>query len=94
MKVIENDKELRKIYDAGVGYIYNDFEGNHVTSSSMDSNKLHKACCEQCDPRRDRSAMTTQTAGQKIFFENQSEAFGWLMQHRAGNYTKCTFCAP
>ncbi|MCB9865491.1 MAG: hypothetical protein H6816_02490 [Phycisphaerales bacterium] len=92
METVHDDKRLRSIYDAGQGYIYNDFEGDHRTKSSAESNKLHRAGCAQCDPRRDRNAMTTQTSGQKIFFATRKEAFDWLMEHRAGNYTRCVVC--
>jgi hypothetical protein len=94
MEVIQDDARLNEIHDVGVGYIYNDFEGDRKTTSSMDSNKLHKAHCSQCDPRRDRNAMTIKTAGQKIFFESSKEAFAWLLEHRPGNYSKCTICNP
>lgn len=94
MEIIENDARFRELYDAGQGYIFNDFEGNHQTSSSMDSNKLHRLSCEQCNPRRDKYAMTTQTSGQKIFFAKREEAFDWLMEHRPGNYSKCLMCNP
>jgi len=94
MEIIKDDNRLREICDAGKGYIYNDFEGNHHTSSSKESNKLHRASCDQCDPRRDRNAMTTKTSGQKIFFDDYRNMYDWLIGNRPGNYSKCAFCNP
>ncbi len=94
MKRVDSDEEMRRLYDNGIGFIFNDFEGDHHTQSSMDFNKLHRASCEECDPRRDRQAMTVRTSGQKIFFETFREAVDWLMDNRAGNYSKCTRCNP
>ena len=94
MEVIQSDERLKQLYDAGRGFIYNDFEQGSRTKSSQDSNKLHRASCSECNPRRDKSAMTVNTSGQKIFFESFSEAIGWLMESRPGNYSKCGFCNP
>ena len=94
MERIESDQRLREIYDAGVGFIFNDFEGDHETTSSAESNKLHRASCEECDPRRKTSAMTVDTSGQKLFFPTSREWVGWLMANRPGNFTKCTRCDP
>jgi len=94
MQKIDSDQRLRELYDTGQGYIYNDFEGGHQTASSRESNKLHRATCEECDPRRSKHAMTVNTQGQKLFFANMSEAFKWLMTNRAGNWSKCLRCNP
>ena len=94
MHRIESGQQLREVFDAGVGCIFNDFEGDHETSSSADFNKLHRASCEDCDPRRAASAMTVATSGQKLFFPSFREAVGWLMQNRPGNYSKCSRCNP
>lgn len=94
MEILESDERLRQLYDAGLGFIFNDFEGNHQTQSSQDFNKLHRASCEQCNPRREKNAMTVRTSGQKVYFETFREAVDWLMEHRPGNYSKCTICSP
>ena len=91
---IESDRRLREIFDAGVGFIFNDFEGDHTTTSSADSNKLHRAGCQECDPRRSTHAMTVKTSGQKLYFFSSKEAAAWLIAHRPNNYTRCTRCDP
>jgi len=58
MEIVTSDERLRGLFDCGVGLIFNDFEGDHPTKSSMDSNKLRQASCPECDPRRYHSAMT------------------------------------
>lgn len=94
MEVIETNERLRDLFDSGQGFVFNDFEGDHHTQSSGDFNKLHRAHCEQCNPRRETNAMTVRTSGQKLFFPTFSEAVGWLMEHRPGNYSKCAICNP
>ena len=94
MEIIADDTRLKDLYDAGQGCIYNDFVGDHDTSASTDYNKLHRATCRFCDPRREGNAMTTETSGQKIFFESCSEALDWLRENRAGNFSKCLQCNP
>lgn len=94
MEIIASDERLRSLFDAGQGFIFNDFEGDHRTQSSQQFNKLHRAHCEQCNPRRDKNAMTVRTSGQKVFFETFGEAVAWLMKERPGNYSKCNLCNP
>ena len=78
----------------GVGVIFNHFEGDRQTASSVDFNKLHRAWCPECDPSREHSAMTVHTSGQKLFFPSFRAAIDWLMDRRPGNYSKCTRCNP
>lgn len=92
MEIIENDERLGRIHDVGTGYIYNDFGGPNQTRDSMEFNKLHRTHCDHCNPRRSVNPMTVNTSGQKIHFESSSEAVGWLMANRPGNYTRCLFC--
>lgn len=92
MEMIESDEQLAQIYDAGIGYTYNDFGGANQTRDSMQFNVLHRANCVHCNPRRSGNAMTVDTSGQKIHFASSSEATGWLMENRAGNYSRCAFC--
>lgn len=94
MEIIESDQRLRDLFDAGQGVIFNDFEGDHQTQSSRNFNKLHRASCDWCNPRRDKHAMTVNTSGQKLFFATFGDAVGWLMSNRPGNYSKCTICDP
>lgn len=94
MEVVASDQRLRELFDQGCGFIFNDFEGHHNTHSSMDFNKLHRASCDECDPRRDHHPMSVRTAGQKIWFPSMTQAVIWLMENRPGNYSKCTRCNP
>src|SRR5262245_41575024 len=94
METITTDSRMRELHDLGVGFIYNDFAGATRTASSKAFNKLHRASCPECDPRRDRHAMTVNTSGQKIWFASMQDAAGWLMEHRVSNYTRCSGCNP
>ena len=42
MDVIASDERLRNLYDAGRGFMFNDFEGPRSTQSSSEANKLHR----------------------------------------------------
>ena len=55
---------------------------------SMEFNKLHRASCEDCDPRRHWTAMTVRRRGQKIWFASMREAVDWLLDDRPGKYSK------
>lgn len=94
MKVIANDERLRAFYDAGEGFIYNDFGGPKQSTQNAAFNILHRASCPHCNPRRDHNAMTVNTAGQKIFFATYREAIDWLLDNRPSNYSKCRDCDP
>ena len=93
MKRIETDEELRRIHDDGSGFIYNNFGGDGRTPQMCEFNKLHRADCRECDPRRTSQAMTVRTSGQKLFFRTSDEASKYLIGSKQG-YTKCTICDP
>lgn len=93
MERIDSNPRLSELY-GGPGFIYNDFGGPNQSKSNMDFNVLHRADCRDCDPARDKNAMTVKTTGQKLFFETFREAVGWLLENRPGNYRKCSNCNP
>ncbi len=83
MARVTDDRELRRLHDAGAGFIYTDFAGRGAYASSY--NVLHEAGC--------RWVARSNTRVPKHFFASRSEALRWLGMERGAEGQWWRWCA-
>lgn len=72
MYKINNDVDLKKLTDAGVGFVYNEYSGTQKRNRT--GNILHSANCP--------NAKNCNTKTDKYFFESIEEELKWLNDNR------------
>lgn len=95
MHKISNNQELEKIYNDGIGFVFNDFTDN--MKSGIQYNKLHKAKCYHMNPdnpkRLEVEGDKTGKKHSKYFFDTYEDANIWLQENRSGiGYSNCRHC--
>ena len=93
MKEIISNEELKKIYEKGQGFVYNDY--TPYSKYGKQFNKLHKANSTCMDPSNQNRMKVEgiEKKHTKYFFDTYDEAIAWLKQNRSQvGYSNCGLC--